>query len=134
MAGCATTSPQQSEVTLRSDPPGATIWAGDRNLGIAPVAQPTPVPPVAARVEQYTAKWASGAAATIAVRLEPGKSEAYTIHRPKVAGLEADLKRAQDIQTEQGERERSAQSQMERKPLYCRQVRDGKGGVTLDCG
>lgn len=92
--GCVTTL----TVTYHSDPAGATLYEGTRNLGMCPVKRTYDIPDEALEKKRIllpstTARWVSGASRTdrYAAELQSSTSHQFTFIRPKNApNLELD--------------------------------------------
>jgi len=103
MAGCA----NQLQMTYYSDPPGATLYAGDRNLGRAPLTFNYDISEAdqkrgSMNLQGLTARWVSGASqsyGTVTSNLNIGKSQYFTLKRPSNApGLTADMNYALELE------------------------------------
>lgn len=95
-SGCATPlQPNQTKITISSNPPGATI--SNENNSVSDV-EPldlvwTLAPGKSTAISGLvTARWVSGATAQVKLSLTAGKSQTYTINRPNVPGIDADIK------------------------------------------
>ena len=87
-------------MTYYSDPPGATLYAGDRNLGRAPLTFNYDISEAdekrgSMNLRGLTARWVSGASqsyGTVTSNLKIGKSQYFTLKRPSNApGLSTDM-------------------------------------------
>jgi hypothetical protein len=103
IAGCA----NQLQVTYYSDPPGATLYAGDRNLGRAPLTFNYDISEAdqkrgSMNLQGLTARWVSGASqsyGTFTSNLNIGKSQHFTLKRPSNApGLSTDMNYALELE------------------------------------
>lgn len=100
LMGCATPLRQnQSRLTVSTNPPGATLFV-DGNTAAAPERFLFTGEPGPAWIAHVTARWVSGATVTHNVKLQAGKDLTYTIQRPNVAGVEADIKWAIQLRQE----------------------------------
>jgi len=116
LAGCA-----GIQVTMYSDPPGATIYADNKTFGYAPQVlnyQPTDGFKKGAcmTTTPITAIWASGASDTQTLNLCPqnGYQTYYTFIRPNVAGREIDANFALQLQQLQISQQREAAAKYDR--------------------
>jgi hypothetical protein len=103
MTGCA----NQLQMTYYSDPPGATLYAGDRNLGRAPLTFNYDISEAdekrgSMNLRGLTARWVSGASqsyGTVTSNLKIGKSQYFTLKRPSNApGLSTDMNYALELE------------------------------------
>lgn len=103
MTGCA----NQLQMTYYSDPPGATLYAGDRNLGRAPLTFNYDISEAdekrgSMNLQGLTARWVSGASqsyGTVTSNLKIGKSQYFTLKRPSNApGLSTDMNYALELE------------------------------------
>ena len=94
-------------MTYYSDPPGATLYAGDRNLGRAPLTFNYDISEAdqkrgSMNLQGLTARWVSGASqsyGTITSNLNIGKSQFFTLKRPSNApGLSTDMNYALELE------------------------------------
>jgi hypothetical protein len=103
MTGCA----NQLQMTYYSDPPGATLYEGDRNLGRAPLRLSYNITEAdekrgSMNLRGLTARWVSGASqsyGTVTSNLNIGKSQYFTLKRPSNApGLSTDMNYALELE------------------------------------
>ena len=103
MVGCA----NQLQMTYYSDPPGATLYAGDRNLGRAPLTFHYDISEAdqkrgSMNLQGLTARWVSGASqsyGTVTTNLNIGKNQYFTFKRPSDApGLSTDMNYALELE------------------------------------
>ncbi len=103
MTGCA----NQLQMTYYSDPPGATLYAGDRNLGRAPLTFHYDISEAdqkrgSMNLQGLTARWISGASqsyGTVTANLNTGKTQYFTLKRPSNApGLSTDMNYAIELE------------------------------------
>ena len=94
-------------VTVRSDPPLATIYQGSQNMGVAPTEiryslTEDHVRDGQANFQGLSARWVSGATATINsldLNLANGRFQDFTFFRPQSApGLEIDVQYVSNFQ------------------------------------
>jgi len=116
LVGCA-----GIQVTMYSDPPGATIYADNKTFGYAPQVlnyQPTEAfrKGVCMTTTPITAIWASGASDTQTLNLCPqnGYQTYYTFIRPNVAGREIDANFALQLQQLQFAQQKEAAARYDR--------------------
>ena len=96
LAGCAT---NQLQLTIYSDPPGATIYQGEKVLGYAPLNVRVNEPPedqksTIIKVSDAKAVWASGVSRSLKyINLDRSKFTRFqfTFVRPDVPGREIDV-------------------------------------------
>lgn len=103
-SGCAT---PQIKVTYHSDPPGASLYSGNRPMGYCPTILAYNISPQDRRrgyvlLQSAEVKWVSGATAKIdqlKAFLATGTYQQFTFMRPNgVAGMEADAKFGLEVQ------------------------------------
>lgn len=105
LVGCAGLGTNQARLTLKSNPPGATISGVDYEnfSGKEPVTRGLQLRNVTAgqrteTVGPYTATWVSGATVTTNLSLTLGIEQEHTFQRPNVPGLQQDVQWAMHLQ------------------------------------
>jgi hypothetical protein len=143
VAGCATPQaapPTDALLTYVTVPPGATLYEGKEQIGIAPVTRryggakggeiTTP---------DVTAVWPSGAKVPYFTVLKPGDDRVATLSRPASApGLDVDVangeKVAKEAEAENARRKQSLQADVARSSARCQQqLQSGKTSGVDNC-
>ena len=91
----------QTRITISSNPPGATISNEDGSAAAqAPHTMTWTLAPgqTAIASAPIVARWVSGATATTRLNLIAGKTQTYTMNRPNLPGLDADIQWAIHLQ------------------------------------
>jgi hypothetical protein len=140
LAGCAS-APRSNDamLTYETMPAGATLFEGNRSLGVAPVTQTYKHDGKSQTIRspEVTAVWPSGAKETFFTVLPLGADRVATIERPKSApGLEADLDHAKKIaaanaRNEQRAKEAAARD-IARASARCRDQQQRGGTAAID--
>lgn len=139
IAGCAT-GPRTAMLTLDSNPAGATLYEGDKSLGIAPVTRTYEFGETVNSIAtpEVTAVWTSGAKASYWTNLPVRADLAATIERPASApGLDKDLAAARPLLEErEREKQRLKDDNMRetaRNSARCREQMQKGNVATSDC-
>lgn len=116
LTGCETIAPNTIHAMYVSDPAGAMLYEatpqGEKSLGMAPqtfvysVSEQQKVQGQVITFYNMTARWASGATATIMPMYDPkiGNAVTYTLHRPANApGLGEDMRFALELERSDSE-------------------------------
>lgn len=101
LTGCAApVGPDQVEATFDSNPPGATIFIGETQAGVAPVTRRWNMNgKQTASLPTISAHWVSGARASMNFTVTRGQEGSYTFQRPPGApNLDADIQWAIHLQ------------------------------------
>ena len=96
LAGCAT-EPRGAKLTYETSPAGATLYEGDKSIGVAPQTRAYPGDAAGGQIRtpDVTAVWPSGAKTIFYTFLKPGDDNITTLTRPANApNLQADLDNA----------------------------------------
>lgn len=141
LAGCAAVPPAtEVRLSYESDPPGATLYEGSLNLGVAPVTRTYAATPGSntVRTPEVTAVWPSGARTPYYTLLPVGADRVATLERPTAApGLQTDLAHAKQLATEQQratQREQDAIARdMKRNSVRCKEQQAKGNLATNDC-
>jgi len=141
LAGCVTTPVTTATLTYESVPPGAQLYEGTTELGLAPVTRTYTGDPAKGSLETPDVKavWPSGATTSFFTILPLGADRVATLERPKgVPGLEQDVENGRKVAAAQKleeERKKALEhSDLARASDRCKlQTAQGNKGLTDDC-
>jgi len=141
LAGCVTTPVTTATLTYETVPPGAQLYEGTTELGVAPVTRTYNGDPKTGTLETPDVKavWPSGASTSFFTVLPLGADRVATLERPKGApGLEQDVENGRKVAAAQkleADRKRALEhSDLARASDRCKlQTAQGNKGLTDDC-